>query len=363
MRILALVMAMIGTAAPTPQLTRDTAAIHAAGVTGVQARAVGVRTEVATAGVASLPSKRPVPSNGYFRIASTGKTFKAVVVLQLVAEGRLSLDDTVERWLPGLIKGNGNDGRKITIRQLLQHTHGLQDDFPDFATEADFYRHRFDRYTSADLVARTLRHEPRTDTGWRYSNIGYVLLGMIIKEATGHDWYDELRQRVIRPLGLHHTRPDRSPALPNPHAQSYQPFEKNRLIDVTEQVINDLDGSLVSTTADLNEFFRALFDGRLLKPAQLTEMTTNLSDLDPVVAELMPDSQYGLGIFKRPLPCGGEYWGHGGGDGGFITETGVTTDGRRSAVVSMSSVLGREWADALRQQKLADQLIGNALCR
>ncbi|MFB6718675.1 serine hydrolase domain-containing protein [Kribbella sp. NPDC056345] len=366
MRILAAVMATIGTAgtaiaAPAHQLTRDTAAIHAAGVTGVQARAVGTKTEVATAGVASLHTNRPVPSNGYFRIASTGKTFKAVVVLQLVGNGRLSLDDTVERWLPGLIRGNGNDGRRITIRQLLQHTHGLRDDFPDFATEADFYRHRFDRYTSADLVARTLRHEPRPGTDWHYSNIGYVLLGMIIKKATGQDWYDVLRQRVIRPLGLHHTRADRSPMLPHPHARSYQPFE--RLIDVTEQVLNDQDGSLVSTTADLNEFFRALFDGRLLKPAQLTEMTTNLSDLDPQVAELMPDSQYGLGIFKRPLPCGGEYWGHGGGDGGFITETGVTTDGRRSAVVSMSSVLGREWADALRQQKLADQLIGNALCR
>lgn len=305
-----------------------------------------------------------MPANGYFRIASTGKTFKAVVVLQLVGEGRLSLEDPVERWLPGAIRGNGNDGRRITVRQLLQHTHGLTDDFPDFATEADFYRHRFDRYSSEDLLKRTLRHPPAFEPGqqWSYSNIGYVLLGMIVERVTGHSWYDELQARVIRPLGLKHTRPDRSPVLPAPHARSYQPFEQGRLIDVTDQILNDLDGSLVSTTEDLNEFFQAVFDGRLLKPAQLTEMTTNLRDLDPEIAQLMPNSQYGLGIFKRPLPCGGEYWGHGGGDGGFITETGVTTDGRRSAAVSMSSVLGREWSDALRQQHLADQLIGDALC-
>ena len=352
---------------PAPsRLERDTAAIHEAGVTGVQARLVvaGGRTQVATAGVADLRTGRPVPPKGHFRIASTGKTFKATVVLQLVGEGRLSLDDPVERWLPGLIRGNGNDGRRITVRHLLQHTHGLRDDLPDFATEADFYRHRYDMYTPEDLVARTLRHRPLFEPGeqWSYSNIGYVLLGMIIERVTGHHWHDELRDRVIRPLRLKHTRPDQRPTLPPPHARSYQPFEKGRLVDVTEQILNDLDGSLVSTTEDVNQFFRALLGGRLLAPAQLAQMTTNLHELNPEIEELMPDSQYGLGIFRRPLPCGGYYWGHGGGDGGFITEDGVTTDGRRSVVVSMSSALGRNWNDAIRQQRAADQLVGNALC-
>lgn len=354
-------------ATPTPsRLQQDTSAIHRAGVVGVQARVVAAdgRARVATAGTGDRRTGRPVPANGRFRIASTGKTFKATVVLQLVGEGRMSLNDPVERWLPGLIRGNDNDGRRITVRQLLQHTHGLADDMPGYYdTEADFYDRRFDVYTSEELVARTLRHEPLFGPGeqWSYSNIGYVLVGMIIERVTGRHWHDELRDRVIRPLGLKHTGPDRRASLPSPHARSYQSFEQDRFIDVTEQILDDRHGSLVSTTRDVNEFLRALLGGRLLRPALLAEMLTS-RDLDPVVAKLMPDSQYGLGIFRRPLPCGGYYWAHGGGEGGFINENGVTEDGRRSAVVSMSSVLGREWNDALAQQRIADQLVGNALC-
>jgi D-alanyl-D-alanine carboxypeptidase len=71
--------------------------------------------------VADLDSRTPVNGDGFFRIGSKTKTFIAVVVLQLVAEHRLSLDDTVGRWLPGVVHGNGNDGSKITVGELLQH--------------------------------------------------------------------------------------------------------------------------------------------------------------------------------------------------------------------------------------------------
>jgi D-alanyl-D-alanine carboxypeptidase len=101
-----------------------------------------------------------VPPNGYFRIASTAKTFVATVVLQLVGEGRLALEDPVERWLPGVVQGNGNDGSRITIRQLLQHTHGIHDDFAELVSEADFYTHRYDIYTAEQPVARAMHHQP-----------------------------------------------------------------------------------------------------------------------------------------------------------------------------------------------------------
>jgi D-alanyl-D-alanine carboxypeptidase len=345
-------------------LRRDAAAIHALGVTGVQARVdAGTGSAVATSGVADLVSGRPVPPNGYFRIASAGKTFVATVVLQLAGEGRLSLDDTVDHWLPGLVRGNGNDGRRITIRQLLQHTSGIHDDFPDYTTTAEYYQHRYDVYTPEQLIARAMRHAPdfAPGTSWNYTTTGYLLADLIIEKVTGRPWWDEVNARIVAPLGLRHTFwPGNAPGIPQPRANAYQPFETPDLVDVTDRVIADPEGAIISTTADLNRLLRALFGDRLLRPAQLAEMRHTV----PVSADLealLPGARYGLGIIQRPLPCGGTYWSHPGGDGGYITDDGVTGDGHRAVTVSMSSVLGT--ADGvLRQQEAADTLVGHALC-
>src|SRR4051812_46121027 len=143
-------------------LRRDAAAITALGVTGVQARLIGPdgRNLIATSGVADLRTRQPVAPNGHFRIASVTKAFVATVILQLAGDGRLSLDDTVERWLPGVVSGNGNNGRAITIRQLLQHTSGIHDDYPDYTSAEDFYQHRYDTYTPEQTVARAMGHQP-----------------------------------------------------------------------------------------------------------------------------------------------------------------------------------------------------------
>jgi D-alanyl-D-alanine carboxypeptidase len=348
------------------RLQQDTDAIHALGITGAQARLVtgDGRQHVATSGVADLTTGRPVPPNGRFRVASTGKTMVATVALQLVGEGRLSLDDTVERWLPGVVHGNGNDGRRITIRQLLQHTSGIHDDYPDYATEADFYQHRYDVYTPEQLVARAMQHQPDfpPGTAWRYCTTGYILIDMIIERVTGRHWYEEVTRRITQPLGLTQTSwPGLSPAMPRPYAHAYQPFEDGALVDATDHVVVDPEGAIISTTRDLNRFFRTLLGGQLLRPAQLAEMTRTIpvgGDLEQV----MPGARYGLGLFQRPLPCGGTYWSHPGGDAGYITDNGVTADGRRSVVLSMSSVLGNTAEDFIRQQHAADALVGHALC-
>lgn len=146
-----LLAAEVGTAVAQPagpasvkQLRQDTKAIHALGISGVQARRIGPdgRQSVATSGTADLNTGRPVPSDGYFRMASTSKTLVATVVLQLDAADRLSLDDTVDHWLPGVVQGNGNDGNRITIRQLLQHTSGIRDDLPGYTTPEEYYQQR-----------------------------------------------------------------------------------------------------------------------------------------------------------------------------------------------------------------------------
>lgn len=349
------------------RLRRDADAITAMGVTGVQARATRDRRDlVVTSGVGDVRSRRPTRPDDHFRIGSSTKTFIATVTLQLVGEGKLSLDDSVERRLPGVVRGNGNDGSKITIRELLQHTSGIHNPSGKVTTPADYNKHRFEIVPPDAIVTEALKHRPdfAPGTSWNYSNPGYILLGMIIKRVTGHPWYEEVDRRIVRPLGLRNTTvPGLSPDLPRPHSGGYDRYPDGTLVDVTRNRTAYTVGSagaMISTTADLDRFYRALFDGRLLRPAELAEMKRTV----PVNAKFQaewPGARYGLGLFSVPLSCGGRYWGHGGDIDGFMTRNGFTEDGRRGVVVSMSTEFNAE-DSARRQSRAASTLIDHALC-
>lgn len=348
-------------------LQQDADAIRDLGVTGVQARVITENGEdlVVTSGVADTVARDPVDPDGYFRIGSDTKPFVATVILQLVGEGRLALDDTVEEHLPAVVAGNGNDGRLVTVRHLLQHTSGIHDDYPGFDTPEQYLEKRFQPYPAEELVARAMRHRPdfAPGTGWRYSNTGYLLAAMIVERVTGRPWYEEVEDRIVRRIGLAHTVwPGDAAGLPAPHARGYQRFVAGgEPVDVTELTDANASGGLISTTADLNRFFRALLDGTLLAPAELAEMQRTVP-VDEQVEQMWPGGRYGLGLRVRPLPCGGVYWGHGGGGSGYMTEDGVTADGRRSVVVSMSSTLSDSFESLVRQQQAADVLVERALC-
>lgn len=284
-------------------LDRDTDSVLAVGLTGVQARVTTAdgRHLVATSGVSNLDTHRPVPPDGYFRIGSTNKTLVATVVLQLAGEGRMTLDDKVERWLPGLVRGNGNDGTRITIRHLLQHTSGIYDgDYPTIDSADEYRRHRYDIHTPQQIVAAALRHAPQfpPGDGWSYSNTGYVLIGMIIERVTGRPWHREVRDRIVRRLGLRHTIwPGTSPALPTPHANGYTRFAPGQaLVETTQLIDADASGGYLSTTADLDRIVRALFDGTLLGPRQAAQMRHTVP-VDAQTNALWPGARYGLGVF------------------------------------------------------------------
>ncbi|MEV5972226.1 serine hydrolase domain-containing protein [Streptomyces sp. NPDC051921] len=344
-------------------LRLDTTALQALGITGVQARVTTAsgRDLVATAGVAVAGTTRPVPRDGYFRIASTGKALMATVILQLVDEGKLSLDDTVHRRLPGVIDGNGNDGRQITVRHLLQNTSGLHDDLPGFDTPQQYYQHRYDTYTAEQIVARAMKHHPdfRPGTGWGYSNTGYVVLGMIVDKVTGRPWQEEVENRILKPLGMNHTYLPATPTLRRPHADGYQVFTSGERIDVTEQLVPDL-GGYVSTTADVNRFFHGLLGGDLLSAARTAEMKDAVP-VDKQIEAFWPGGRYGLGLVSRPLSCGGTYWSHEGGEAGYITLNGATDDGGRTVTVSMSTSFN-DLDGMLRQHRAASALVDRALC-
>ncbi|MFI2641958.1 serine hydrolase domain-containing protein [Streptomyces sp. NPDC018610] len=351
------------TAAAKPQrsdpLQHRVDAIQDTGVVGVSAEVMSPGTrDSARAGTAETGTRRPMPKDGRFRIGSATKTFTAAVVLQLVGEGRMSLEDTVERRLPGVVRGNGNDGRRITVRQLLQHTSGIPDVGPDIPAlrSADGYRaERFRAYTPEELVRLALRHRREfvPGEGWSYSNTNYILAAMIVHEVTGRSWAQEVTDRIIRPLGLRDTStPGIAPSIQGPHAEGYAAFHTGAGIDVT--TLNPSmavgSGSIISTTHDLNRFYAALLGGRLLAPAQLDEMTTTVP-----APEL--DARYGLGLGEIPLPCGGSYFGHPGELLGYHSWGGVTRDGTRTAVVYVTSDGGENTQDAM------SALVGQELCR
>lgn len=161
------------------------------------------RTIRLTSGDGNLRPRTPIRPGDRFRVGSITKTFVATVVLQLVGERKLALEDTVERWLPGLVP----NGKRITLRQLLNHTSGLFDYGGDRRFVADAYRHPLKDWTPRQIVAIATAHKPRfaPGAGWSYSDTNYYVLGLIVEAATQHSLASELRRRIFVPLRLRAT--------------------------------------------------------------------------------------------------------------------------------------------------------------
>ncbi|MEV0094449.1 serine hydrolase domain-containing protein [Streptomyces sp. NPDC050738] len=340
-------------AADDPGHRQTQAAMDAAVKNGVPGVAGQVKDTYSiwagASGVGNLKTGQPRSAFDRYRIGSTTKTFVATVLLQMEAEGKLSLDDTLDRWLPGVVQGNGNDGRKITVRQLLNHTSGVfsYTSDPDFLANGfteKFLEHRYDTYTPAQLVGIAMRYQPlfAPGTGWSYSNTDYVLAGMVVEKVAGRPYEDEIVRRVITPLGLYATSvPRTGTSLPVPSSRAYsklslQPKPEGPTYDVTELNPSEAGaaGAMISSSDDLNRFYAALLGGRLLPAAQLKEMKTAI----PVAGA--PFSAYGLGLMRTDLPCGGSVWGHGGGIQGSVTQAVTTPDGKHSLAFNLNG----DWA-------------------
>ncbi|MGQ4390442.1 serine hydrolase domain-containing protein [Streptomyces sp. SAS_270] len=311
------------------------------------------RTRTYTAGVGDLATGSKVPRDGQLRIGSNTKVFTAVVVLQLVGEGKIRLDATVDTYLPGLVRGEGIDGRHITVRQLLQQTSGL----PNYT---EYLGDDVRTYDPHELLDLALGHPAdfAPGTKWEYSNTNYVLAGLIIQKVTGRPLAQVMDQRVIKRIGLHHTyfpaSGDATIREPHPHGY-YQESAGAPLRDVTETDPSWgwAAGQLVSTNSDLNRFFTALLAGRLLPAAQLAQMRTTV----PAGYPFATGSRYGLGLVSTPLSCGGVSWGHGGSFPGYETRGGVTDDGRAANV----AVTVQPTDEAA--MKRAERVVDTALCR
>jgi D-alanyl-D-alanine carboxypeptidase len=328
--ILAATLAGAVGAQPTASLQQDLDALVAAGPPGaVLLVRDGANTQRLASGLGEVATNTPIRATDRYRIASLNKTFTAAVVLQLVAEKKLRLDDSVERWLPKLVP----NGRNITIRQLLNHTSGLFDHEKDERILAPYLNGDLGHYWAPiQLVRMAVSHPPNfpPGKGEEYSSTNYIIAGLIVEKVTGHSIGAELRNRIFRPLHLGDTFYPTTPPIPGPHAHGYLVLGQPPAMDVTglSPSISPSAGAIVSTADDVADFYRALLSGRVLKPQLLAAMKTTHAQAKYDV----PGQRYGLGLMSYPTSCG-LAWGHNGAFPGYHTVAFTSPNGKRQAVI------------------------------
>lgn len=215
-------------------------------------------------GEISGSEKRPLTADTKFRIASITKTFTAVMIFQLIEEGKLRLPDTLERYFPQI-----PNAAAITIRQMLAHRSGIH----DLAADGGW---GMQPRTQDEVVARIAQGQPdfEPDARHRYSNAGYILLGYIVETAGGKPYQEALRERITSRIGLKNTYlgtgntdPSRNEAISYRYAGGWRQAAE---LDFS---VPGGAGSIVSTPADLAKFIQALFDGTLVSRESLQQMT------------------------------------------------------------------------------------------
>lgn len=300
------------------------------------ARDGGARAEGGHGGRAGNGGGGGLRLSDHFRAGNVTKTFLATVVLQLAAEHRLSLSDSVEDHLPGLVHGHGNDGNALTLRSLLTQGSGLADFTADTRGRVPL--------PPREAVRLALTHSPAAPGRYSYSNTNYVLLGMVVRQVTGHSYAAEAERRILTPLRLTGTSfPGSRTTLPSPHGRAYAADGSD--VTALDPRVAGAAGELVTTLADLGRFYAALLGGELLPPHWLHEM------LDTRAAQ----GVYGAGIYPVTLPCGTTVWGHSGRIPGSYVRTAATVDGRRVLTYRVNT-------DAFADSGLERDLLSAGFC-
>lgn len=274
-----------------------------------------------TAGSSDVATGAGFAPNTHVRVGSLAKMLVAATVLQLVGDGRIDLDQSIETYLPGRVRGDGIDASAITVRELLRHQSGLPEYF-DSVTAIPT-----EPVTGEQLLDMALTRPAQfaAGTAMKYTNTNYMVAGLIIEAVTGAPAAEEVIRRTATPLGLVDTYfpAPADTGLREPFAHGYE-LRDGRLTDVTDFNASaaGMSGALVSTAEDMSTFVAALLDGRVIAPSLLQEMmvTVPQSGADPAF-------RYGLGLGSIDLSCGVTVWGHGGDVPGYHTLAVAPLDG------------------------------------
>lgn len=249
------------------------------------------------AGLSDLENNVALAPDDRFEAGSITKTFVATTLLQLVEENQLELDDTLTEWLPPTITDLVPNASDITIEQILGHTSGIADYLDGLTAQATLNPTLFlQQWEPEQLISFIDGVDPLFDPGtsWEYSNTNYILAGEVIEAVTGNSYGQEIRDRILDPVGLDNTFVFGEEDIPGDYIRGYWDFNGDGTLDnlrVTDLSWTGSAGSIISNTEDLADFFEALLvDQTLLQDETLDEM------LDTIPVNSPNYDSYGLGI-------------------------------------------------------------------
>jgi D-alanyl-D-alanine carboxypeptidase len=329
----------------------------------------GERSYTVAAGYADKAKKVPMRASDVFPIGSTTKSYTAVLVMRLVAQGKVRLDDTVSKYLPGLLP----DGARITIRELLSHTSGLYDFATDPRFMAPYLRGEFGfAWTPKQMVGfaatKPLLFAPGTQ--FSYSNTNYVVLALLAERVGGQPYEKQLADYIFQPLGLSHTiLPASNKTLPDVHGYvglgaegktaSSVPVDSAALTPSFAWSV----GGIRATAENEADFFRGLFSGKLLPKAQVAAMEDTRATGGAYGLGLMPTGGYEYEWHSYTTAINttcGRAWGHGGAFPGYYQLPISSPDGSRQAVLLVNA---DEALLSQAQYKQVYTVLATAYCR
>jgi len=298
-------------------------------------------------GYSDRNAKTPMKPTDRMLAGSVGKTFAAATALQLVKEGKIGLDERIEKYLgrePWFSRLP--NARTITVRQLMNHTSGLvRYEFKDQFTR-DLTANPEKRWQPNELVAYLLDEKApfAAGSGWDYSDTNYIVLGMIIEKVTGKKFYDEANRRLIKPLKLTNTIPQDGLKLAGViqgYAGPNNPFGgKDEMIHAGKFIINPqfewTGGGYASTAEDLARWAKMIYEGRAYSADLLPQV------LDGVPAPMLGrETRYGLGVIIRKTAAGTSY-GHSGFFPGYMTDMMYFPEQKVAVAVQVNTSVGRD---------------------
>ena len=327
------------------------------------------RSYTVAVGYADKVKKVPMRASDIYPIGSTTKSYTAVVVMHLVAQGRIRLDAPVSTYLPGLLP----DGKRITVRELLSHTSGLYDFANDPRFTAPYLHGKLGfAWTPRQMVGFAARKQLLFSPGskFSYSNTNYIVLALLAERVGGESYAKQLREYIFRPLELSHTSlPADNKILPDVHGYTgliaqdggagSAPVDTAALTPAFAWSV----GGIRATAEDVADFYRGLLSGKLLPKAQVQAMEVTAPTGGAYGLGLMPTDAraYGWGPFTKAInaTCG-RAWGHGGEFPGYYQLPISSPDGSRQAVLLVnadSSLMPRA------QLKQIYKVLETAYCR
>jgi len=278
------------------------------------------------------------------RVGSTVKMFTATTVLKLMEEGKLKLDDKISSYLQGEMIDNIENADKATIRHLLQHSSGIYNYIQNLKFQTASINDLIREWKPEDLLKYAYNQKAYFKPGedLRYSNTGYILLGMLIEKIEGKPFYKVFEDKIFIPLGLTMTKFAAENHVPDGIARGYiDLYSKLQVIESTYFSGWDYytaDGGLISNPYEMSVFFKALMEGQIINSSTLNEMLNWKSpkELDPDFYTIY----YGLGIFKIETPEGIAYM-HSGDAIGYYANMIYFPDDSTTIVYAVNSNYGK----------------------